>query len=153
MNELKQLAKEKEVRCLTDAKAYSIWLSKLTPANLLLVVGGALLSLIAGASLLIEQGLLSKETAGILALISSAFTIVHTKLNCDQHQAECKKLRGIYTGLSEDYANLQAESDVGELQKKFDALNLERTHIVKNTTAQPSQKSLDKAEGHYKQHA
>jgi uncharacterized membrane protein YphA (DoxX/SURF4 family) len=119
MEDLKKLAKEKEVKCLIQAKAYSIWLNWLMPANLLLVVGAALLSLVAGASLLIEQGNLTKECAGILALISTGFTLIHNKLNCDQHQAECKKLKSIYQGLSEEYENLQSESDINILKKKI----------------------------------
>lgn len=153
MEELKVLAKEKEVQCLIQARAYSLWLSSLKPANLILVVGGALLSLVAGASLLIEQGVLTKEVAGVLALISASFTIIHSKLNCDEHQAECKKLKSVYQGLSEEYANLQTEGDVSILKKKLDALNSERTLIIKNSNAEPSQNSLDKAKIYYEKHA
>ena len=153
MDNLKKLAKEKEVKCLIQARAYSLWLNNLRPANLILVVGGALLSLVAGASLLIEQGALTKEVAGILALISAGFTIIHNKLNCDQHQAECKKLKSTYFGLSEDYANLQAEDDFNTLKEKLDNLNTERTHIIKQSDTQPSQSSLDKAKVYYDNYA
>ena len=153
MEELKRIAKEKEVQCLIQARAYSLWLSNLKPANLILVVGGALLSLVAGASLLIEQGVLTKEFAGILALISAGFTIVHNKLNCDQHQAECKKLKNAYKGLSEDYANLQIVDDINILKERIEALNSERTILIKNSDADPSQENLNKAKAYYESHA
>ena len=153
MENLKKLAKEKEVQCLIQARAYSLWLNNLKPANLILVVGGALLSLVAGASLLIEQGVLTKEFAGILALISAGFTIIHNKLNCDQHQAECKKLKNSYLGLSEEYANLQAEDDINELKARLNALNTERTLIIKQSDAEPSQSSLDEAKIYYDNYA
>ncbi len=149
MKFLKNVAKEKEVKCLIQMRAYSKWLSWLMPFNLLLVVGAALLSLIAGASLLVEQGFITKECSGILALMSAGFTVIHNKLNCDQHQAECKKLKSIYQGLSEEYANLQSESDIDILKKKIDELNSERTKIIKSCNAEPYQKFLDKAKNYY----
>ena len=145
MNELIGQAKENELDCTIQAEAYSIWLKKLTPANWLLVVGAALLSLIAGASLLVNQDLLPKEVAGALALISAAFTIIHTKLNCDQHQAECKKLKGSYKGLALQYKNLKSVSDPEEYRKKLQSLNEKRALILENADAEPSKASRVKA--------
>lgn len=145
LEELKLIADKKRIKCAIDAKAYSIWLSRLVPANMVLVVGGALLSLIAGASLLVEQGIISKQTAGVLALVSSGFTIIHNKLNCDQHQAECRRLKSLYEGLSEDYENLEAESDVEKFKSKLQALNNDRTQVKKGAGASPSLKSIAQA--------
>lgn len=145
IEELRSIAHEKRIECEIDARAYAIWLSQLEPANIVLVVGAALLSLIAGASLLVEQGIISQKTAGVLALASSGFTIIHNKLNCDQHQAECRRLKSLYQGLSEDYANLAVEAESEELRAKLQALNTERTQVIKGSGAYPSLKSIEKA--------
>lgn len=145
MKRLIAQVRKNELECKILAKAYSIWLKTLAPANWLLVVGGALLSLIAGASLLVTQGIITKELAGILALISSAFTIIHTKLNCDQHQAECKKLKGIYRSLSLQYSNLYIESDPDAYKRKLQSLNEKRANIEENKDAEPSTASLNRA--------
>lgn len=151
LEELKLIANRKRIECAIDAKAYSICLSQLAPANIVLVVGGALLSLIAGASLLVEQGLISKQTAGVLALVSSGFTIIHNKLNCAQYQAECRRLNSLYEGLSEDYSNLQIESDVEKLYSKLEALNKERAQVKKSAGASPSPKSIEQANESFNQ--
>ncbi|NJL40509.1 MAG: hypothetical protein HC840_12780 [Leptolyngbyaceae cyanobacterium RM2_2_4] len=145
LEDLKLIADKKRIECAIDAKAYSICLANLIPANIILVVGGALLSLVAGASLLTEQEIINKKTAGVLALVSSGFTIIHTKLNCDQYQAECKRLKSLYEGLSEDYANLEMESTVEDFRLKLKALNNERTQVKKGAGADPSVKSIDEA--------
>lgn len=145
LEKLKLEADKKRIECAVDAKAYSITLSQLAPANIVLVVGGALLALIAGTSLLVEQGIISKQTAGVLTLVSSGFTIIHNKLNCDQYQAECKRLRSLYEGLSEDYSNLQIEPDVKKLYSKLEALNTERAQVKKSAGAAPSPKRIEQA--------
>lgn len=145
LEKLKLIADEKRIECAIDAKAYSICLANLVPANIILVVGGALLSLVAGASLLTEQGIINKQTAGVLALVSSGFAIIHTKLNCDEYQAECKRLKRLYEGLSEDYANLEMESTIEDFRLELKALNNERTQLKKGAGADPSPKSMDRA--------
>jgi hypothetical protein len=145
LEDLKQIAEKKRIECAIDAKAYSICLANLVPANLILVVGAALLSLVAGTSLLTEQEIINKKTAGILTLVSSGFTIIHTRLNCEQYQAECKRLANLYDGLSEDYANLEMESTVEDLKSKLTALNNERSQVKKGSTAAPSTRSIAEA--------
>ena len=145
MEKLKALARDKEKKSLVRGEAYSIWLSTLTPVNFVLVIGGALLSLFAGASLLIDQGVLTKEVAGLMALASSSFTLVHNKLNCDQHQAECRKLRSVFRGMAEEYENLQSETDIEMLKSKLDALNNARAQVLKTAGAEPSARSFEKA--------
>jgi hypothetical protein len=88
LDDLKQIAKEKSTECKVQSCAYSITLSSLVPANFVLVVGAALLSLVAGASILTKNELISELQAGIMALVSGGFTIIHSKLGCDQYQAE-----------------------------------------------------------------
>jgi hypothetical protein len=66
-------------------------------------------------------------------------------LNCDQHQAECRKLKALNEGLSEDYASLQTVSDIEALRSRLQALNSERAQIKKNASAWAPPNSLKKA--------
>jgi hypothetical protein len=80
-----------------------------------------------------------------MAVLSSIFTVIHDRLNCDQHQAECRRLQALYQGLSVDYGNLETETSAGELKKKLDALNKELGQSIKGSSAHPSAGSMDKA--------
>jgi hypothetical protein len=145
LDQLNTIANKKRLECAVDAKAYSMWLSALIPANIVLVVGAALLSLVAGASILVEQDIIEPTTAGVLAIVSAAFTIIHNKLNCDQHQAECRRLKSLYEGLSEDYGNLEMISEFKDCESRLDALNTERSQIKKGAGASPPPKYVERA--------
>ena len=137
LDNLKQIAKEKSRECKIQSSAYSKTLSTLAPANFIFVVGAALLSLVAGASILIENNLITKMQAGIMALVSGGFTIIHSKLGCDQYQAECKKLVSFYKGIAEDYSNLSIAMGDDDLKKNLTALNNELSSTIKNSSAFP----------------
>lgn len=145
LEDLRLVAEEKRLECAIDAKAFSIWLKTLTPANVLFVIGAALLSLVAGTAMFVEYGFLTKQVAGIFAFISAAFTVVHSKLNCDQHQAECKRLKGLYQSLSEEYENLRIETDAEKFKSQLKKLNDQRAQIIKSSATWPSEGSQAKA--------
>jgi hypothetical protein len=145
LNELKNAADLKATECKIMAQAYSSTLSALTPANLVLVVGAALLSLVAGATILIENNLLTKVQSGVLALISGGFTIVHSRLGCEQYQAECKKLLCFYRGIAEEYTNLGIINDVKVIQRRLLALNDQLSATTKHTSAMPFDWAMAKA--------
>jgi hypothetical protein len=73
---LRAFADERKKECAIQALAFSIQLSKLLPANVVLVVGSAALAAVAGSALLAEREWLSKDVLAILALTSSLFTII-----------------------------------------------------------------------------
>jgi len=137
LDELKQGAKVRRRESVDMARAYSATLSALVPANFILVVGAALLSLVAGATILVDTHLLSKITSGVLALVSGALTIIHSRLGCEQYQAECKKLVSFYRGMAEDYGNLQFVADAEEFRKRFFALNDQLSAAAKSASAWP----------------
>ncbi|PHR92440.1 MAG: hypothetical protein COA69_08690 [Robiginitomaculum sp.] len=145
MESMKTLGQKRAHECKIKAQAYKLWLQTLWPANIILVTGAALLSLIAGSSLLIKQNILDPRVAGILAIVSAAFTIVHTKLNCDQHQAECRKLKNQYSALANAYDELDVLTGEAEFKTKLTALNMELSQIIKSTTSEPSNKAMAKA--------
>jgi hypothetical protein len=135
--ELKQAAALKRLQSAALSDAYSATLFALAPANFVLVVGAALLALMAGAGVLVENDIITKTESGVLALISSALTIVHSKFGCDEYQAECKKLRTFYRGMAEDYDGLQFISDDRKLRKRFIALNGQLSAAAKSASALP----------------
>ena len=146
IDELKQAAEERRRECRVLSDAYSVSLSALTPLNFVLVVGAALFSLAAGATILIESNLLTKTQSGVLALVSGAFTIIHSKLGCDQYQGECRKLVSFYRGIAEDYGNLRFIGDGDEFRKRFLALNDQLAATAKNASALPFQWTVGKAQ-------
>ena len=137
IDDLRRAAEDKRKESQVMSDAYSATLSALVPMNLVLVVGAALLSLVAGASILIENDLLTKTQSGVLALVSGAFTIIHSKLGCDQYQGECRKLLSFYRGMAEDYGNLRFVTDADEFRKSFSALNDQVSAAAKNASALP----------------
>jgi hypothetical protein len=137
LDELKMAGEIKRRECKISAQAYHKTLTALKPANFVLVVGAALLSLAAGASILTENHLITPFHAGIMALISGAFTIIHSKLGCDEYQGACRKLQSFYLGMAQDYANLQFISDLEEYRARFIALNDQISVKTKKTKALP----------------
>ena len=148
IDQLQTQVTRKREENLVLARAYQMTLSWLMPANFVLVVGAAILSLVAGATILIENSLLTNTQSGILALISGAFTIVHSKLGCEQYQAECKKLLSFHRGVAADYENLLTVTEVEELKKRVEALNSQVSATLKSTTALPFERALEKARLH-----
>lgn len=145
LEQLKAEASRRQIENLALSRAYQKTLSWLTPANFLLVVGAAVLSLVAGASILIEASFITKVQSGILALISGAFTIIHSKLGCEQYQSECKKLMSFHRGLAADYDNLLSLDDSEDVKKRLIALNDQVSAVLKSTTALPFEKALEQA--------
>lgn len=128
-------AKGKESKALSQA--YSTTLTALAPANIILVVGAALLSLAAGASILIDSELITKTSSGLLAFASGALTIIHSKLGCEDYQAECKQLLSFHRGKAEDYGNLKFIEEADEFRRRFLALNDEVATTMKTSSALP----------------
>ena len=137
IEQFKQDAEARRAENLLLSEAYSKTLAMLMPANLILVVGAALLSLVAGASVLSENGLLTNDQSGVLALISGALTVIHSKMGCDQYQAECRKLLSFHRGVSADYHNMATVDNIDEFIKQFTALNEQVSSTLKTTTALP----------------
>jgi hypothetical protein len=149
MDQLKQAAETKHRESLVTSRAYATTLSALTPVNFILVVGAALLSLVAGASILIENNLLTNVQSGILALVSSALTLIHSKLGCEQYQAECRKLVSFHQGIAEDYSNLRIVDDVDKFRDQLWALNNQLSAMIKSSPSLPFNWTLERAKNEH----
>ena len=130
-------AREYEEECNRRADAYSAWLTKLTPANWVLVLGATLLSMAAGRSIFANENIFSYEVAGILAFISAGLTLVHSTFNCDAHQAECRKAKRTYKSLAWEYKNLKWADDEEACRTRLQSLNEALGRTIRDTEAEP----------------
>ena len=89
------------------------------------------------ATILTESELITKTSSGLLALASGALTIIHSKLGCEEYQAECKKLLSFHRGIAEDYGNLKFVDEAEEFRKRFLALNDQVATTTKTSSALP----------------
>ena len=130
--------------CSTRRRAFQLWLRALVPLNVILVVLAGLLSLFAGAAVLTDLGVTSTQ-AGIMALTSAALTLIHTRLRCDPHQAECRRLVRQFDGLVARYEALQSETDETELQKRLTNLDTTRSALREGADAFPADWCTERA--------
>ena len=145
MDDLREQTEGNELFCKETARAYSVRLRSLTPYNWALVIGAAVLSTVAGVGIFADLDFFPKESAAILALISGVFTVIHTKANCDYHQAECKKLKGNFERLAWEYRNLKSIADTKERRRKLQSLNDRCGLLLENAEAQPSPSNIARA--------
>ena|ERR1700682_399362 len=140
MNELNGHARsinlliQRERQCRTEHRAYGRWLALLTPLRWFTVAGGTILSALAGATIF---GKLFGEQwpiyAGVFSLAASILTGLHAALNCDAHQAECRRLIQLYQSLETGFQAARAlpaselPQRLEELEKKFEEAKLKAT--------------------------
>lgn len=150
MQDLQNIAKEQEIKCHVMAKAYSIWLKQLFPANIILVVGAAIFALIAGSTHLFKIGAYDYSwIAGFLGILSAIFTIIHTKLNCDEHQAQCKILSRKFEAMAEGYLTLRTYTDEKYYREKLQEMDQQFIKLLAESSAKPSDKALREAKSFY----
>lgn len=113
---------ERILECGTERRAYELWLGCLTPANFALAGVGGVLSLVSGLSIVAHVDALH-NLAGWGAITGAILTGFHSRLRCDAHQTECRKLMGQFAELQTEYQRLQLHEEPKEKQK--DLLQLE----------------------------
>lgn len=118
----------RERQCRIEQRAYGRWLGILTPLRWFTVAGGIILSALAGATVLGKPQLFGDQWpvyGGVLALVASILTGLHTVLHCDTHQAECRRLVQLYESLEAGFQGARARPEsempryVEELEAKF----------------------------------
>ena len=137
ITDLKDFARKQARDCRLKARQYDVWLAYLTPCNFILVSGAAILSLLAGSSLLVEIEYLTPVRAGLMAITAGVLTILHQTLNCEKHQQECRKLRGTYDAIAHQFTNLEIETEEGSIKKKIDDLGVQIAFLRENYSARP----------------
>ncbi|MBH0777307.1 hypothetical protein [Nocardia bovistercoris] len=142
MADYQAVAAARERECRIQARAYSIWLSALQPANIVLKVGAAVLSAVAGAAVLAGK---AGNVPGCLALASAVFTVIHTRLDCDVHQAECRRLRSAYDAQAYRYRSLRDLGEPAELHGGVSELDTSLASIRAEAKANAPNWAVDRA--------
>ena len=138
--------RERILQCKLERRSYEVWLTRLTPANFLLVGVGGILSLVAGLSIVSEAQLINDYTAGWVAVGGAVLTGLHNRLKFEPHQAECKKLARQFAELQTEYERLGLESDEQERKCQLMALEKKLAAIHARRGAHPSKRSIRTAE-------
>ncbi|WP_421868104.1 hypothetical protein [Motiliproteus sp.] len=114
-----QLAAERSAECGSRAAYFDQRLRFFSKSNWITVLVPSLLGVIAGSALLADTDPL---WIGLGALVAGLLTAIHKGLDCDAHQAECRRLVQQYRGLETRYRTLaQIEStDIAEELLKLD---------------------------------
>jgi hypothetical protein len=132
--------------CRIEARAYESVLHRLAPANWLLVAGAALLSTVAGATILTTTA--PHYLPASLALLSAAFTVTHKGLNCDIYQDECRRLRSAYDALAYRYRSLELVEALADLQRDLRDLDAWQVTLRAEANVVPPDWALRRAEKH-----
>jgi hypothetical protein len=134
--------------CRINRRAYEIWLSHLNPWNVVTIVSPAVLSVIAGSTILTEPTFLGEDKgrllAGIFALLSAVLTTIHKVIGCDVHQSECLGVIQAYSSLEVGYERpLDLHDD--ELKEELLKLDARYEQIKSGVSAKPPDWCLRKA--------
>lgn len=120
-----EFADKRLTECKIERRSFEIWLSSLRPLNLITYLLPAILSAFAGGAIISDTEIFGDSAtiiAAVAAFASSLLTIIHEKLNCAAHQAECNRIARAYRALEAGYQNLRI-SDPSNLLNHIEALN------------------------------
>ncbi|MBE9076811.1 hypothetical protein IQ241_05790 [Romeria aff. gracilis LEGE 07310] len=127
--------------CRTKRRSYEIWLSILQPLNIVTIAAPAVLSVIAGSTILTEPAFFGPDggrlVAGLCAFVSAVLTTIHKALNCDNHQSECRRLVQTYSALEASYERLTLISEEKQLKEEVLKLDIRLEQIKEGAGAQP----------------
>ena len=127
---------------LAEKNAYETWLNLLTPLRWITVTGGIVLSAAAGGVALLAEYRVGYEDwriyGAVCAIIASILTGIHTSLNCDAHQTECRRLVQVYSGLEAAFEAAPLMKG-NRLDAKFDELEAKFIEAKSEAAASPPQ--------------
>ncbi len=126
-----KLAEEREAECGKRAAFFDSRLRFFSKTNWITVLVPSLLGVIAGSALFTES---SSIWIGIGALAAALLTAVHKGLNCDAHQAECRRLVQAYRGLEVRYRTLRQIATPTIVEEML-ALDSELAELCQSQTA------------------
>lgn len=130
---------KRERQCRMESRAYQLWLDRITPLKWISVGGGTVLSALAGATVLAQPVLFGSYWSvigGVLALVSSILTGLHTALKCDAHQAECHRLIQLFASMEAAAQSAPALS-AAELPVAWKELESRFQEAIAKATASP----------------
>lgn len=132
---IEEVAANRQVECNQKALYFESRLRFFSKTNWITVIVPSLLGVIAGSAL---SPSISSIWLGIGALIAALLTAIYKGLECDSHQAECRRLVQAYRGLETRYRTI-SETDMDNACEKLAELE-EQLAVLKESqmaTASP----------------
>ena len=128
----KQFARQRESECRAESAAFNERLGFFAKTNWITVLVPSLLAVCAGSVLFSSDNW--KWLLGLAALAGALLTAIHRGLDCDAHQAECRRLTQAYSGLAIRYRTLhEVEKEDG--LNTFLELEEALAHLKETATA------------------
>lgn len=151
-NNYQTIAAQRETECGERAAYFDGQLRIFSRTNWITVLVPSLLGVIAGSALFADAssswlGLNASTWLGIATLIAAILTAIHKGLDCDAHQAECRRLVQAYRGLEVRYRTL-AEIETPAVVDELLALDAALAELRESQTA--TIKPEENSEGLYK---
>jgi lysylphosphatidylglycerol synthetase-like protein (DUF2156 family) len=133
---IKEIAANRQAECKQRASYFDSRLRFFSKTNLITVIVPSLLGVIAGSALFAEtnSSWLGIDTLSWLAigtLAAALLTAIHKGLDCDSHQAECRRLVQVYRGLETRYRTI-SETSMDDKCGKFAELE-EKLAVLKES--------------------
>lgn len=133
---------KRQRECHVEKSSYETWLGLLTPVRWVTIIGGIVLSAVAGGVVLLAEYWPPGESWRVYgagcAIVASVLTGIHTSLNCDAHQTECRRLIQLYSGLEGAYEAAPLVTR-DRLRMRFDELEAKFQEARSEATASPPQ--------------
>jgi hypothetical protein len=126
-----ELAAERTMECGERASYFVKRLRFFSKTNWITVLVPSLLGVVAGSALFAET---DSMWIGIGALAAALLTAIHKGLDCDAHQAECRRLIQAYHGLETRYRTL-AQIEKPTIVDELLELDSELAELRQNQTA------------------
>lgn len=146
------LFNRREYELTVEQRAFEIWLGLLEPFGAFSKGCGIVLPLLAGFTLLSQPEFLGENwepISGCLSLLAAMLTGIHTGLECDDHQAECRRLIKMLRSLVEGYQAAKA-TDKDELQARFDCLEIRLKGFRESSDIRPARWCIQQAKKNLK---
>ena len=105
------IAAERQAECGERADFFDSQLRLFSKTNRITVLVPSLLGVVAGSALFansepIWRGITPMVLVGVGTFVAAILTAIHKGLDCDAHQAECRRLIQVYRGLEVRYRSL-----------------------------------------------
>ncbi|SFK47084.1 hypothetical protein SAMN05216302_100744 [Nitrosomonas aestuarii] len=133
---IQEIAANRQAECKQKALYFDSRLRFFSKTNLITVIVPSLLGVIAGSALFTSENsswldIKIFSWLGIGTLAAALLTAIHKGLDCDAHQAECRRLVQAYRGLETRYRTI-AETSMEDASDKLAELE-EKLAILKES--------------------
>ncbi|WP_339901319.1 hypothetical protein [Paraglaciecola polaris] len=139
MNNYQDIAAQRQVECDERATYFDSQLRIFSKTNWITVLVPSLLGVLAGSGLFVDSsvyllGLSASSWIAIGTLLAAILSAIHKGLNCDAHQAECRRLVQLYRALEIRYRTL-AQIEMQNIVDQILALDAKLAALRQSQTA------------------